>query len=157
MNRVCAALFGSTLIALATLGASAAATAVAPAGYSPRSPAGSEYREQLASAREIGARTSPSERHAAVPSLFGAGVTPSDHVRDSSARNGNATARARDRSDAVDTALAADASEHTAIAAAAHAPLDGPSPSLITSLLVVAALLATGLLVLLLRRQGAPG
>jgi hypothetical protein len=155
VNRACTVLLGSLLIASSALGArAAAATTVAPGGYSPGSPASSEYREQLATAREIGAR---SGGQLAVTSLFGTGVTPGEDVRErgAGATDSDAEAPGRDGSDGEATALAADVREHSAIAAAARAPLDGPPSSLITGLLVVAALLATGVLVRLLRPRGA--
>jgi len=158
VKRACAVLLGSMLIASAALGVSsaAAAAAVTPAGYPPGSPAGSEYREQLAAAREIGARTGErpavgSARHAAGSSLFGAGVTPAG------ARRSGAAAPGPGDADGAGPTPAADGGERAAIAAAARAPLDGPPASLITGLLIAGALAIAGMLVLLLRRrQGNP-
>lgn len=168
-----AVLLGSMLVASILLGVGApSATAAAPAGYAPGSPAGSEYQEQLATAREIGVRdreqprsgsasdggslSSLAQRDAA-SRLFGAGVTPGDGRRGSRAGAADddvATPSGGGSEGAVTTSAAAAASERSAIAAAASAPLEGPSSALITGLLGAAALLVAGMLAVLLRRQG---
>lgn len=151
-------LLGSVLMASISLGGAGvpSAVAAAPAGYAPGSPAGTEYQEQLATAREIGTRDGggsegdggssiPSARPDDGPPLFGAGVTAGAGIRgkagvasgDTPAAGGGGSAGAR-----------------SAIAAAARAPLEGPSSALVTGLLGLVTLLVTGLLALLLRRDG---
>jgi len=151
-----AVLVAAALLASVCVGVGVpAATAAAPAGYTPGSPAGSEYQQQLAGAREIGARDGAHLRggqHAAAPQLFGPGITAdaSGHRASAEAANGDAAT-----SNSGGGTARADARERSAIAAAARAPLEGPSSSLITGLLVLAALLATALLTQLLRRGAA--
>lgn len=156
MKRLRPTVLGPLLMAVVALGVSSpTAMAAAPAGYTPGSPAGSEYQEQLAGAREISVgegqrprRDSVSARHATSSPLFGAGITAGGSHR----RGGERAAAPR----SAGGVAPADRHERSAIATAARAPLDGPSDSLITGLLVLAALVATALLTQLLRRRAAP-